>query len=104
MKVFIVSPYSGDVRANVVYGKRCLTDSIDRGETPFAGHLFYTQVLNDDDSEQRRRGMEMGREWMAECEAVAVYVDRGVSRGMIADIEHAQDIDRGIVFRRLEDE
>ncbi len=104
MKVFIVSPYSGDVEANVAYGKKCVADSIQREETPFAGHLFYTQVLNDDDPEQRDLGMKMGREWMADCEVVAVYVDRGVSKGMIADIEHAQDIDRGLVFRRLEDE
>ncbi len=80
MRVLIVSPYSGDVEANVAYGKECVADSIRRGETPFAGHLFYTLVLNDDDPEQRDLGMRMGREWMADCEVVAVYVDRGVSR------------------------
>lgn len=104
MKVFIVSPYSGDVEANVAYGKKCLLDSIGRQETPFAGHLFYTQVLDDTNEVDRELGMKMGREWMADCEVVAVYVDRGMSKGMVADIEHAQDIDRGLVFRRLENE
>ncbi len=104
MKVFIVSPYSGDVEANVVYGKECVAHSIKHGETPFAGHLFYTQVLNDDDPEQRHRGMEMGREWMVGCEVVAVYVDRGMSRGMVADVEYAIDKEMTLSFRRLENE
>ncbi len=103
MKVFIVSPYSGDVEANVAYGKECLIDSIDRKETPFAGHLFYTQVLNDDDSEQRRRGMEMGRDWMESCAIVAVYVDRGMSKGMVSDVNFAMESNMNIIFRRLGD-
>ncbi len=102
MRVFIVSPYSGDVEANVEYGKKCLIDSIKRGETPFAGHLFYTQVLDDADSEQRRRGMEMGRDWMESCAFVAVYVDRGMSKGMVSDVHFAMEGKMNITFRRLE--
>ena len=102
MKVFIVSPYSGDVEANVAYGKKCLLDSIKRLETPFAGHLFYTQVLDDANELDRKIGMKLGRDWMEECEVVAVYVDRGMSRGMVADIQYAMEGKMNITFRRLE--
>lgn len=48
-KTILESPYSGDVDKNIDYAKKCLKDSLDRNECPFASHLLYTQVLNDKD-------------------------------------------------------
>lgn len=41
--VLLESPYAGDTERNVDYGRRCLRDSIMRGEAPMASHLLYTQ-------------------------------------------------------------
>lgn len=48
--VIVESPYAGDIEANVAYARRCLRDSLARGEAPIASHLLYTQegVLRDD--------------------------------------------------------
>lgn len=82
MRVAVESPYAGDVAGNVEYARKCLADSIARGESPFASHLIYTQVLDDSDPAQRARGMAIGREWSDCADLFAVYLDRGITEGM----------------------
>jgi hypothetical protein len=88
--VVIISPYSGDVEANVAYARACLFDSVMQDEAPFASHLLYTQVLNDHEPEHRSRGMAAGRQIMRRADLAAVYMDRGKSEGMRKDIEYAR--------------
>jgi hypothetical protein len=61
-RVIIESPYAGDVDANLIYARECLRDSLKRGEAPLASHALYTQegVLNDDDPDERKLGIEAG--------------------------------------------
>jgi len=60
----------------------CLRDSLSRGEAPFAGHAFLPAVLNDDDPDERRQGIDCHLAWLKAAEDVAVYVDFGISGGM----------------------
>ena len=55
-----------------------------RGESPIASHLLYTQagVLNDDDPEERQRGIDAGLAWRKFAYCSVVYYDRGISDGM----------------------
>ena len=101
--VTIESPYAGDVEANEAYLKECLIDSSIRGEAPFASHGFYTRYLDDNNPVERKLGMDSGFEWMKATDLVAVYVDRGISSGMIKGIEKAQSLDIPIVFRRVKE-
>lgn len=84
--VYLASPFSGDVDANTAYARKCMKDSLMRGEAPFAPHLLYTQVLDDKNQHERTLGMRAGSEWMSGCDAFVAYVDRGWSRGMEAEI------------------
>lgn len=90
-RVIVESPYAGDVEANVEYARACLWDCLQRGEAPYASHLLYTQVgvLNDEDPDERMRGMKAGWAWRAAADAVVVYMDRGVSSGMLSAINAA---------------
>ena len=47
--VIVESPYAGDIETNVKYARRCVKDSLMRGEAPIASHLLYTQegILDD---------------------------------------------------------
>lgn len=83
-RVIIESPYAGDVEENLRYLRACLADSLRRGEAPYASHGLYTQpgVLNDDDPEERRQGIDAGFAWWSAAELVCFYVDRGWSKGM----------------------
>jgi len=81
-RVIIESPYAGDRKRNETYLKRCIKDSLDRGEAPFASHAIYTQVLDDDIPEQRILGIEAGLVWMDCVNSVIFYTDYGMSAGM----------------------
>ena len=100
--VVIVSPCSGDDvnrEFNRQYAIECLDHSLRNGEYPFASHLLYTQVLDDNDEEQRAAGIAAGHAWMSVSNTVAVYTDRGISQGMMADIEKASELGKRIEFR-----
>lgn len=98
--VMIESPYAGDVERNVDYARRCLLDSLRQGEAPNAGHLLYTQVLNDCNESERALGICAHMAWLRHSSKVVVYVDLGVSSGMQQAIDLAETI--GIPVERRE--
>lgn len=56
MDLVIIEPsYAGDIKKNEEYSRACVRDSLERGESPIASHLLYTQegILHDDDQEER---------------------------------------------------
>lgn len=111
---------------NVVYAKRALLDSIHRGEYPFASHLLYPLVLNDDTDAERELGMELERRWIDAALSAAddrgsqsllslqliaaVYFDRGMTKGMIDTVNYMTghvlfpDKEVHIQFRSIGDE
>lgn len=101
--VQVESPYAGDVDANVTYARSCLADSLRRGEAPFASHLLYTQpgVLRDEDAAERALGIEAGLAFQRVVDAVVVYADRGISRGMEMGIARAVVAGLPVEYRRL---
>jgi hypothetical protein len=101
MKVIIESPYAGDVEKNIAYLKECMKDSFNRGEYPFASHLLYTQVLDDDITIERNLGISAGLEWGKCAEKTIVYTDLGISKGMQFGIESAIENNRPIEYRKL---
>lgn len=101
--VIIESPYAGDVEANVEYARRCVRDSLGRGEAPIASHLLYTQpgVLDDDIPHERQWGIDAGLAWRGVAQATVVYTDRGISRGMEYGIAAAEKSGIPIEYRAL---
>jgi hypothetical protein len=100
-RVVLESPLAGNVERNVAYAKAALLDSLKRGEAPIASHLLYPQVLDDNNLLERQRGMEAGRSWIAQAEAMAVYQDHGISLGMKRAIEVAEQAGVPIEYRRI---
>ena len=82
--VVLESPYAGNIEANVEYARKCVLDSLKRGEAPIASHLLYTQpgILNDDKPLERQLGINAGLEWTRVADASVVYTDLGISDGM----------------------
>jgi len=109
MKVLVIleSPYAGDehtIRANVEYAKRCMRDCFMRGEFPFASHLLYTQdgILDDENKEERKLGIEAGLSWGRFAAKTVVYVDLGITKGMKQGMENARIMKREIELRCLD--
>src|SRR3990167_7318641 len=84
--VLLESPYAGEVEANLAYARRCMRDSLLRGEYPIASHLLYTQrgILDDLIPYERALGIAAGLAWRAVAEGAVFYTDRGWSGGMKA--------------------
>src|SRR5262245_37418815 len=103
-RIVLESPYKGDVQRNVEYARRCLPDCIARGEAPIASHLLYTQpgVLDDAVPEERARGIACGHAWIKMADALAVYIDHGISDGMREAIKIAHHHGIKIDIRRLD--
>ena len=102
--VIIESPYAGDVEANVDYARRCVRDSLERGEAPIASHLLYTQpgILDDGLPHERQLGIDAGLAWRRVADLTAVYTNHGVSEGMSYGIRAAHEAGIPVEFRVLE--
>lgn len=103
--VILESPFAANTEMekgrNVDYARECLKDSLYRGEAPIASHLLYTQVLDDDDPEERNLGIEAGLAWMGMAEKMVVYTDRGVSAGMKDAIDSAEGDGIKVEYRSI---
>jgi hypothetical protein len=105
MRVIIESPYAGG-HVNVRYSRRCLKDSLNRGESPFASHLLYTQkeVLDDRIPEERKKGIAAAVAWLEVADAVVVYMDMHVTAGMMYGVVKAASLNKTIKLRWLDGE
>lgn len=102
MRVIVESPFAGGF-ANVKYSRECIRDCLNRGESPFASHLLYTQkgILDDSIPDERRRGIEAANGWLEAADYVAVYMDLSVTRGMLIGVMKAARLAKPIHLRWL---
>ena len=107
--VVIESPFSGNTRRNSNYLDKCIADSLQRGENPYASHRMLPQVLDDEVPEERAAGIACSIEMGRELRRVVFYVDFGISPGMLAALEahiaenqeDRPEISISIEFRRI---
>jgi len=106
--VLVESPFAAadhkGITMNIVYARACCHDCLMRGEFPFASHIFYTQtgILRDGVPAERKLGIEAGLAWGALAQKSVVYTDLGITDGMRLGIKRAEDANRPIEFRTLE--
>lgn len=96
--VYIASPLSGDVEANLHFARQACLNAISQGVTPFAPHLLYPQMLDDNDPAQRELGMKMGDQMLSLCDELWMCGDI-VSPGMAAERRRADEL--GIPVRTV---
>lgn len=101
IRVVIESPFAGDINLHMGYLRRCMRDSLMRGEAPFASHRLYTFALDDLDPIEREIGIQAGLAWAVRADLTAVYTDFGISDGMKQGIEHATSCGRPIEYRTI---
>ena len=102
--VIIESPYAGtskdeleyewQVYEHVIYARYAMRDSmLNYGESPIASHLLYTQkgLLDDKLPVERKLGIECGLFWREVATSSAFYLDYGMSPGMTAAKNTAEE-------------
>jgi len=104
-RVILESPYHADtpegIEANLDYARRCIRDSLLRGEAPLASHLVYPLVFDDNVQTERVMGIKAALAWGAVADATIAYVDHGVSPGMQIGSDDAVCAGRPVEYRHL---
>lgn len=107
--VILESPFAAStparVEANIAFARKCVRDSLERGEAPAASHLLYTQedILCDDIPDERQWGIEAGLAWRVVSTGSIVYTDRGMSGGMKYGVKAAEESGNTVEYRTLRD-
>ncbi len=96
--IYIASPLSGDVQRNLDFARRACRYAIALGVTPFAPHLLYPQMLDDNDPAERQLGIDMGNQMLKLCQELWLCGDQ-ISAGMTDEWKTAEE--SGILVRRI---
>ena len=88
-KVYIASPYAGDVERNVEMARDYCRFAVKQDVIPYAPHLLFTQFLNDTKPREREMGCRMGTELLASCDELWAFGE-SISNGMAAEIAEAR--------------
>lgn len=103
---YICSPYRAKTEAeldnHIDYAQELTSKALAAGLAPITPHLYLTQVTNDEIPEQRARGLEAGQALLLLCDCVIIGNRYGVSAGMQAEIELAEQ--QGVAIIAITDE
>lgn len=105
--VLVESPFAPSLdhtsEEHITYARECLSDCFKRGEFPFASHLLYTQpgILDDTNPSERQLGIEAGLSWGRNAAYTVMYLDMGLSKGMMLGLRSAIQNNRSIQLRSL---
>ena len=94
-RVFICSPYSGDIDTNTAVAIRLCRQALEAGHAPIAPHLLYPQMLPED-MEGRKQGIACGLAWLDVCDEVWIYAAGQITDGMWQEINHARHVGKPI--------
>ncbi len=95
-KVYVASPFAGDVDANVYAAVGYCRRAIDEGYMPIASHLLYPQMLNDNNPAERDLGLLFGLALLALCDEVWVF--GSPSPGMMQEIQEAKRLKKKLRY------
>jgi hypothetical protein len=84
-----------------LYAKKCVQDSIKRGEAPFAGQLFYLNFLNDKVPIEKDVSLISHMSWITVADLVAVYIDMGISASMQMGVNVAMIKNKRLEYRTI---
>jgi hypothetical protein len=96
--VFVCSPYSGrDIQNNIVIAKDICKKISQNGDIPIAPHLYFPQFLNDNLDEERKLGIESGKQLLEKCDLMYIYTSNGnMTKGMKIEYKHALKLQKTI--------
>jgi len=91
-KIYVVSPYAGDVEKNVANALGYCKYVMGFGYMPLASHLYFTQMTDDNIPEERTLGLNMGLDLLAMCDEAWVFYDNYISSGMAGEIAKSKEL------------
>jgi hypothetical protein len=99
--VILESPFRGDAKTNTEYVKLAIQDSVERGESPVAFHLLYSDIYDINNPQHNAIVKKLKESWSLLSKKTVVYIDEGVSEGMLDGITDAAARGKEIEFRKI---
>ena len=96
-KVYVVSRFAGDTKANIKKARLYCRFAVSKKTIPFASHLLYPQFLNDTNPTERELGLIFGLVWLAICDEVWCF-GAEQSEGMKNEIHEAKRLKKPIRY------
>lgn len=96
-KVYVVSKYAGDTKANASKTVEYCRFVIEKKRIPVASHLIYPAMLNDTVTAERELGTMFGLALLALCDEVWVF-GKEHSEGMTAEIVEAKRLNKPVRY------
>lgn len=90
-KVFICSPYRGEVKENTKIAREFGRLAAMCDYVPVIPHLVFPQFLDDNDPKERILGITLGKELLKVCDMMWV-VGSKVTKGMQFEIDAAKEL------------
>lgn len=87
-RVFVCSPYRGNVSENVMYAAQYCRYIYEIGDLPIAPHLYFPEFLDDSKTTERDAAIDMGLQLLELCDEIHVLGEP--TAGMRKEIEHAK--------------
>ena len=87
--VYVCSPYSGDIDANILNARRYCRFAVDSSCIPIAPHLLFPQFMNDADEAERDLALFMDIVLLSKCAELWVFGEK-ITSGMSIEIEKAK--------------
>ena len=87
--VYICSPYAGDTEKNTENARKYSRFAVDMHCLPITPHIYFTQFMNDDISEERDTALFMNIILLGKCAELWVFGSY-ISPGMKAEIDRAK--------------
>ncbi len=97
-RVYICSPFRGDVAANTAKALRYCRFALKRGKFPIAPHIWLPRFMHDSNPAERELALSFGLRLLRGCRELWVFGDK-ISEGMRREIETAKR--RRIFIRRF---
>jgi len=90
-KVFVCSPYCGDIEKNTKRAAFAAKILCDCGHIPVVPHLYFPNFLDENDQFERIRGIEYGIELMKDCDLLWL-----LGPEITSEMEYELEVAKGI--------
>ena len=96
-KVFVCSPYRGDIEKNRNAALRYCRTLSSYGWVPVAPHLYFPQFMDEKSAFMRHAAIDMGIDLMKSCDEVQVF-GFNITEGMQKEINKALELHIPVSF------